>query len=87
MHTRVYFWRYRRIAVGGSNRKMGQSDAMHLLNFLFGLLVKWLSHHPVTVESLVQSQDSPFGRIAQWPERLPYMQKVDGSIPSSSMWQ
>ncbi len=47
-----------------------------------GRLVKRLRHRPFTAVSGVRfPHRSPFGRLAQLGERLPYKQNVSGSIP------
>ena len=49
-----------------------------------GRLVKRLRHRPFTAVSGVRfPHRSPFGRLAQLGERLPYKQNVGGSIPSA----
>ena len=51
-------------------------------------MVKRLRHRPFTAVSGVRfPYRSPFGRLAQLGERLPYKQNVGGSIPSPSTIQ
>ena len=60
---------------------MDRAFASHLL---FGPLVKRLRHRPFTAVTGVRfPYRSPFGRLAQLGERLPYKQNVGGSIPSA----
>lgn len=51
---------------------------------MLGSMVKRLRHRPFTAVSGVRfPYRSPFGRLAQLGERLPYKQNVGGSIPSA----